>query len=93
MELSDGVKQGRRRNRPKTISHARPLQVRISAAIGHHVLGAARDGTPWGPCWTFSASRLGGQTQAVALTTKGPSVSVLTHVEFSIDAPTLGGPC
>jgi hypothetical protein len=93
MELSDGVKQGRRRNRPKTISHARPLPYRISEAVGRDVLGAARDRTQCGPWWTFSASRLGSQTQAVALTTKGPSVSVLTHVEFSIGAPTLGGPC
>jgi hypothetical protein len=30
--------------------------------------------------------------QAVALTTKGPNVSVLTHAECSIGAPSLGDP-
>ena len=96
MELSDGVKQGRRRDRiltgRKPVRHARPLQVRMSAARGHDVLGAARDRTQCGPWWTFSASRLGNQPQAVALTTKGPNVSVLTHVEFSIGPPPLGDP-
>ena len=50
MELSDGVKQGRHRDRTLEVE------------------------------------------ELVALTTKGPNVSVLTHAEFPIGAPTLGDP-
>ena len=93
MELSDWVKQGRRRDRILTgrKNYFGMLDL-MSAAIGHDVLGAARDRTQCGPWWMFSASRLGDQTQAVALTTKGPNVSVLTHAECSIGAPPLGDP-
>jgi hypothetical protein len=96
MELSDGVKQGRRRDRfsqaEKLFRHARPLQVRMSEAMGHDVLGTVPYRNQCGPWWTFSASRLGDQPSTVALTTKGPNVSVLTHVECSIGAPPLGDP-
>ena len=97
MELSGGVKQGRHRDRilkgQKPFRHARALQVRMAAATRtRHPTITARDRTQYGPWWTFSASRLGDQTQAVALTTKGPNVSVLTHAECSIGAPSLGNP-
>ena len=94
MELSGGVKQGRRRDPILTgrKNYFGMLDL-MSAAIGHDVLGAARDRTQHGPWWRFAASRLGDQTQAVALTTKGPNVSVLTHVEVSIGAPPVGDRC